>query len=191
MYWHLLSLSSIFLSRRCAGYFCRILFIRLYRNRALSLAGAHWSCRTKSIPRINICQWLWLLHALDLVQIRICVFTLPFWKISYFTFLSSKTVVKYSNSFSLQAINILELEKYNIPLFNNKLSKPPVVLKAEFWCHFLKKKNQKPVCFKFHNWYYKKWHHNMRAPQLLHEEITIHWLAASQWQYLLRRKKII
>lgn len=65
---------------------------------------------------------------------------LPFWKISYFIFLSSKTVVKNSNSFSLQTINILELEKYHIPLFNNKLSKPPVILKAEFWCHFLKKK---------------------------------------------------
>lgn len=143
LYWHLLPLSRGCLSRRLAGYYWRILFLWLHGSRALSLAGIHWSCRTKSIPRLKIARWLWLLQTLDLENVHqdLSVYFSLFKGVLILYFLLSKMVVKKKSQVFLivDSVNVLELEKYHIPLLKDKISKLLRILKAESWTYRLKK----------------------------------------------------
>ena len=111
VYWHLL-LFSMFLPRRLAGCYWRILFIWLHRNQALSLARIHWNCRTKSIPRI------WCTYT------RIGVFPLFFCGGRFFIlfFSSKKIMVKKQFQHFLSIDNkYFRVQKNHIPLFKDRL----------------------------------------------------------------------
>ena len=108
VYWHLLLLFSMFLPRRLAGYYWRILFIGLHRNQALSLARIHWNCRTKSIPRLEIylndCD-CYLFGFSALIPGLECFLCFLRGKISYFIFFHKKNYGKKKNKKTIPTLS--------------------------------------------------------------------------------------
>ena len=149
VYWNLL-LFSMFLPRRLAGYYWRILFLWLHRNQALSLSRIHWNCRTKSIPRLKIylndcdCYLFGFGALIPGLEYFLCFL----WgTISCFIFFLKKIMVKKikkktSNSVSLLIKNTSESKNitFHYLKIDFKLSKPFLVVKAEAWCLYLIKK---------------------------------------------------